>query len=220
MSLERINTILKEASGNSLDVYGTLYEECLKDEAHAPEFLRAILESLESVGTDDGESASISRETEKELKELYQSYLRKQVSDLTKRNDPTEVFYRQLWTSVLKSPAGPKTKEQGAVCLKILNEEIPLLPYYQATGLLRMSDADFSACVQKISPSIQETIHMLNRYFSQKTEKTSQIYRIMQSLSKEESIVYLALLLNLLQENYTRAGYEKARREREEKRDS
>lgn len=217
MSIDHIVKILEQASGNSLDVYAVLYQNCIQNEEDAPHILQTIFEYQETVGTDDGESSAVPAERERELHSQYRPFLLEQVKALTEQNDSPEIFYRHLWENVLCSTAGPRNQEEGAVCLKILNEEIPLLPYFQAVDPLQMSDEDFSAAVKDLAPRIQETIHMLNRRFGQKTEKTSQLCRIMKTLSDEEAAVYLAVLLNLLQENFTRAGYEKARREQEQK---
>lgn len=203
---EKLLKIIKEAQGNSLDIYYTLFEEYLKDDENPSELLRLIMEFPNEIGDDDGASKKISQQVENETIHQYKSYLFDTVKLLTKLNDTVKEFYEKLWYTVFSSPTSPKDSEQCAVMLKFLSEEIPMLPYYQAVDEILMENDEFSKRVHSLSPRIQEAIHMFNRHFLQKTVESSQIVRLSEDLSKEDACVYWASIMTIIKKSAYYAG--------------
>lgn len=203
---EKLLNIIKEAQGNSLDIYYVLFQEYLKDDENPSELLRLIMEFPNEIGEDDGASEKISQQVENEVIQQYKSYLFDTVKLLMKSNDTAKEFYEKLWYTVFSSPTSPKDSEQCAVILKFLSEEIPMLPYYQAVDEILMENDEFSKRVRNLSPRIQEAMHMLNRHFPQKTVESSQILRLSENLSKEDACVYWALVMNIIKKSAYYAG--------------
>lgn len=204
---------LKNAKGNSLDIYSDLYKRCVDNKENAPRILQEILEYPDEIGVDDNASRVVSKDHEDKFKKMYTQLLLDETEALVKENLPREEFYQKLWEKIFESDTAPDTDEKGAVCIKILNETVPWLPYYQAQGLIQMEDEEFGNRIQSITPCIQESIHMLNRRFEQKTEEASQFCRIIRSLDEKDATVYLATLLNILRKAYMEQGARKAAKE-------
>ena len=213
----KIINIIKNAQGNSLDVYSVLYEKCMNDKREAPQILKELLEYSEQVGVDDGTSQVVTKEREERFSKMYGKLLWDETEKLIKKNLSKEKFYQELWTMVFESEDAPDSREKGAVCMKILNEKLPFLPYYEAIDIVRMDDGEYEERIKKITPFIQESIHMLNRHFEQKTEEASQFCRIVRNLEKEDAAVYMASFLSILKKAYVADGYRRGEQESREK---
>lgn len=203
---DKLLKLLHEASGNSLDIYYVIFEEYLNNSDNPPELLRLILEFPDTIGHDDGASEKVSPQVEKDILQQYKSFLVKTVELLVNKNSPVDLFYKELWKATFCAPTSPKDTDQRAVTLKILNEDIPLLPYYQANDLVSMDSDDFAKELNTLKPQIQEAIHMLNRHFSQKTEESSQLLRLSNNLTRKEACIYWATLLSIIKESAYYAG--------------
>lgn len=200
---------LQEARGNSLDIYYVLCQEFLLKDEKPSTLLQLILEFPDKIGTDDGASRCVSIQVEAETTQQYKEFLNTTVALLIKPNDPIDLFYEKLWNSIFRSPTAPTEINQCAVVLKLLIEDIPQLPYYQANDLISMEDEEFSARVVTLKSRIREAVHMFNRHFPQKTEEVSQICRLGRNLSPEDESVYWATMLGLIQKSSFQAGYRK-----------
>jgi hypothetical protein len=205
----RIITFLREASGNAVDIFYDVYNEFLKESSAPHALLPIIFEFEGAIGTDDVECTKVLPE----IRETVKAQLL-EVKDIVKKlagnNDTPDVFYSKLWNEIFVSSALPHGSEQHAVILKMLNEDIALLPYYQAINLHSMENEEYKKVVDKIRPQILEAIHMLNRNFEQKTERTSQMFRIANTLSQEDAYVYWAAIIDMMEKNGYRVGYSRA----------
>lgn len=205
----RLVTFLREASGNAVDIFYDIYNEFLK-ESSAPHTLLPIIFEFEStIGTDDVECAKVLPEIRENV-EAQLLAVKDIVRKLAGNNDTPDVFYSKLWNEIFVSSALPHGSEQHAVLLKMLNEDVALLPYYQAIDLHSMGNEEYKKVVEKIRPQILEVIHMLNRNFEQKTERTSQMFRIASILSQEDAYVYWAAIIDILEKTSYRVGYSRA----------
>ena len=148
----------------------------------------------------------ISQQTVSETIKQYQSFLTSSVDLLIKQNLPLDSFYENLWKVVFCSPTSPKDVESCAIILKSLKSN-PALPYFQAIDLLEMDNKEFTSRLEKLRPHITEAIHMFNRHFPQKTQESSQICRLAQSLSFEDACVYWAAIINIIRKSAFTSGY-------------
>lgn len=203
---DKLLNLMQEAKGNSLDIYYVIYEEFLKNDESPSELLRDLLEFASHIGEDDGASEKVSDKVVRETTQNYENFLMETVALLAGFNDPVDEFYKKLWDSVFQSSTSPKKNDQCAVILKVLREDSPLLPYYQAIGLLPMEDSEFSERVKHLKPRIIEAIHMLNRHFPQGTEETSQLCRLAQDLSSEDACVYWTTIFDVVKKSAFHAG--------------
>ena len=213
---DRLLKIIQEAKGNSLDIYYVIYEEFLRNDETPSVLLPLIFEFSGTIGANDSASEKIPQQVEQEIIQKYEDYLIKTVNLLTSSNDQKDTFYEKLWNTVFCSPTSPQKTDECAVILKILNEDVPTLPYYQAIDLFHMENDDFLHRVTQLQPQIKEAVHMLNRHFTQRTEEISQICRLSKDLSKEDNYVYWATLIAIIQKNALRAGYIRGRTENQE----
>lgn len=205
----KLVAFLQEANGNALDIFYYIYDEFLKDSSAPQTLLPIIFEFEGTIGTDDVECVKVSPDILENVK-AHLTDIKNIVRQLAESNDSHDVFYSKLWNEIFVSSTLPHGNEQHAVILKMLNEDIALLPYYQAIDLYSMENEEYKEAVERIRPQIIETIHMLNRNFKQKTERASQMFRIANVLSQEDAYVYWAAIIDLTEKNSYRVGYSRA----------
>lgn len=210
---QRLQQVMQGAKGNSLDIYCVIYKEYFLDNENPGVLFRTLLEFPDKIGVNDGISENISSEEESATIQQYRTWLMDSIALLMKPNDPEELFYENLWQLVFCSPTSPKDVTQCAILLKFLNEEVPVLPYYQATQLLQMGDDEFSTRKEKLQSRIREAVHMLNRHFQQRTQEASQLYRLGADLESEDAIVYWSTIICIVQGSAFRAGADFAHNE-------
>lgn len=200
---------LQEAKGNVLDVFYDVYEQFLKGSQAPQSLLPVIFEFTEEIGTDEDESLKVSDTSQEEVEERLWE-IKDIVLKIAKENQAPDVFYTNLWNDIFASSVSSQNSEQCAVLLRMLNEDVPVLPYYQAFDLCRIEDGDFKASLQRVRSRIVESTHMLNRHFEQKTETISQLCRIANGLSKEDTYVYWATMISVIEKSSYRAGHARA----------
>ena len=200
---------LQEAKGNVLDIFYDVYEQFLKDSQSPQSLLPIIFEFAGEIGTDEDESLKVSDTSQEEVEERLWE-IKDIVLKIAKENQAPAVFYTNLWNDIFASSVSSQNSEQCAVLLRMLNEDVPVLPYYQAFDLCRIEDSDFKASLQRVRSRIVESTHMLNRHFEQKTETVSQLCRIANGLSKEDTYVYWATMISVIEKSSYRAGHARA----------
>ena len=200
---------LQEAKGNTLDVLYDVYERFLKDSENPQSLLPIIFEFTERIGSDEEESVKVLDIVREEVEEHF-SEINDTVAKIAKENQTPDIFYANLWEDIFVSSPLSYSSEQCAVLLRILNENVRVLPYFQAVNLCHMEDSEFKASFEKIRLRIVESTHMLNRHFEQKTEIASQLCRIAKDLSQEDTYVYWATMISLIERSSYRAGYSRA----------
>lgn len=200
---------LQEAKGNVLDIFYDAYEQFMKGSESPQSFLPVIFEFTEKIGSHDEESIKVSTTIQNEVEE-HLSDIKNIAIRIAKENYAPDVFYANLWNDVFISSSFSQSSEQCAVLLRMLNEDVPILPYYQALDLYCMEESEFKAALERVKQRVLESTHMLNRHFEQKTETISQLCRISKDLSQEDTYVYWATMINLIEKNNYRAGYTRA----------
>lgn len=201
--------LLQESEGSTLDVFYAVYEQFLKDSASPQTLLPIIFEFTERIGSDEEKSVKVSDVIQDEV-EQHLSEVRDIAIEIAKRNQAPDVFYANLWNDIFVSSSFSQSSGHCAVLLKLLNEDVSILPYYQAFDICRMEDNEFKASLERVKLRIVESTHMLNRHFEQKTETASQLCRIAKDLSQEDTYVYWAAMINLIEKSSYRAGYSRA----------
>ena len=215
MNKEKTNTecqlvqFLQDAKGNVLDIMYHVYEQFLKESKSPQSLLPIIFEFSEKIGSDEEKSAKVPDEVREEIEEHF-SEINDTATKIAKKNQTLDVFYANLWEDIFVSSPLSQSSERCAVLLKILNENVRVLPYFQAVDLCRMEDSKFKASFEKNRLRIVESTHMLNRHFDQKTEIASQLCRIAKDLSEEDTYVYWATMISLIERSSYRAGYSRA----------
>lgn len=148
---------------------------------------------------DDSEPSNISLTEIKEIEEKYTSLIVEISEVLAEENLEEDEYYKKLYDAIFLSNFLPRTKKTQATFLKILCENVRVVPYYQATNLVKLSNDEFATTFEKLKPHIIKAMHMLNRNFDTMTEVTSQIYQIEKSITDEqEKIVFLSFVFGFL----------------------
>ncbi len=204
----RINTILRETSSNVLDTYYTIYEEFLKGDKNAKDYLRIICEYPVSIRGDEGASQFVPPSVEEEIRGTYLDYLTNAVAVLVKSNYSPDEFYKTLFNMAFELTGICDSSEKSAALLKMLCRDVPEIPYYQVVDSVLIDKKEFTEHINSILPIVLEAFHMFQREFSQRTELTSQIYRLLQGLSKEDACIFLAVCFNMVEGMAYHAGKE------------
>ena len=120
---------------------------------------------------------------------------------LVRENLPVEEFYEKLYTQIFSSELFPDDEHVKTVLLRFLAGELPILPYFQASDLLSMTDKDYQAAAERVNDQVTQAVHMLNRNFSSRTEEASQLYRLATEIpSKEDQTMYWSIMVTILKE--------------------
>lgn len=196
----KVNNILMTAKGNKYDVYYTLCDEYITENDEPYVVLKQILEFSDKIGVDDdSEPSNISLTEIKGIEEKYTSLIVEISEVLAEENLEEDEYYKKLYDAIFLSNFLPRTKKTQATFLKILCENVRVVPYYQATNLVKLSNDEFATTFEKLKPHIIKAMHMLNRNFDTMTEVTSQIYQIEKSITDEqEKIVFLSFVFGFL----------------------
>ena len=215
MSKENKNTereliqFLNDAKDNVLDVFYDVYERFLKDSPSPQTLLPIIFEFQEEIGSQEEKSIKVLNVVQDEVVE-HLSEIKEIAAKLAKENQAPDIFYANLWKEIFVSSSLAESNEKCAVLLKLLNEDVLVLPYYQAFDLCSMEADEFKAAVERVKSRVVESTHMLNRHFEKKTETVSQLCRIAKDLSQEDTYVYWAMMISLIEKSSLRAGYSRA----------
>lgn len=201
--LSKITEILENAKGNPLDIYATLYREYLLVSENPSRILQQILQfDKHPVGSEDDDSPEVmSIEQEWDIKRNYYILARELVRVLARENLSVDEFYQKLHAQIFTSKLFPDNEYVKIVLLKLLGEELPILPYFQASELLPMTNEEYQAAAERVDSQVNQALHMLNRNFDSRTEEASQLYRLAaEILNKEDQIVYWSIVVTILKE--------------------
>lgn len=201
--IAKVDEILENAKGNPLDVYATLYREYILGSRNPSVVLQNILQFYaHPVGSEDDDSPEImSNEQERKIKRNYYRLAREIVWVLAMENLPVEEFYEKLYVQIFSSELFPDDEYVKIVLLKFLAEEIPILPYFQASNILSMTNENYQAALERVNDQVIQALHMLNRNFDSRTEEASQLCRLAGEISsKDDRIVYWSIVVSILKE--------------------
>lgn len=216
---DKLVKFLQDAKGNTLDIFYDVYEQFLKDSKSPQLLLPVIFEFVGRIGSHEENCVKVS-EIVQDAVAQHLSEIKDITTKIAKENQAPDVFYSNLWKDIFVSSSFSQSSEQCAVLLRMLYNDIPLLPYYQAFDLCQMEESEFKVSLERIRSRIIESTHMLNRHFNQKTETVSQLCRIAKDLSQEDTYVYWATMISLIEKSSHRAGYSRAVSEIKRKLDS
>lgn len=196
---KKAENIMKTAQGNTLDVYYTLYCECIRPNEKPWEVLEFILQSGLQTGTDDAPASIIKERDRDKIRQSYYKLLREIVRVQMNNDIPVEEFYKNIYEQVFHSTLFPKGDAERAVLLWLLAERIPEIPYYQAIDPLKLTNEEYREAVMRVFQELQQAAHMLNRSFGSRTEETSQLVRIADGIEdKTDQIVYWSAVISML----------------------
>lgn len=199
-NINRIQKILSNTTGNIVDVYITLYRQCISGQSEPHKSFQFILECAGNYDFQEDDAPILTTKIEiSKTGHYYYRLLCELVFALAKENLSPEAFYEKLYSYVFDSDVFPTDDEIRGILLYFLAEKIEGIPYYQAINLVEMTNQEYKDVLERIDSSIEKAIYMLNRGFASKTEEASQIFQIMSGIDDEkDKIVFLAAVIGLL----------------------
>ena len=163
----KVNNILMTAKGNKYDVYYTLCDEYITENDEPYVVLKQILEFSDKIGVDDdSEPSNISLTEIKGIEEKYTSLIVEISEVLAEENLEEDEYYKKLYDAIFLSNFLPRTKKTQATFLKILCENVRVVPYYQATNLVKLSNDEFATTFEKLKPHIIKAMHKSQLWYN------------------------------------------------------
>lgn len=203
MDRERLKNTLKKATGNTTDIYFTLYMDYFENGDKPVEALEMILEYPNEIGDQEDENpTSISYREECKLVAAFEEMITGVTNRIVEMNLTKIEFYEKLYDTIFKcnNELFPQSKEEKVIALKILSESVSAVPYYQILDTEKVSKEEFESGIDQLWDYIQEASHMLMyRQFSTTPEEAAQILRIADKISdKKDQVIFWTVLINTL----------------------
>lgn len=202
MNRESLVATLESASANATDVYLRLYEDYFVNGDEPEEALRIILEYPREIGdVDDSNPQGITRQEENRIADSLENVINGTVNRIADMNLTQREFYKSLYKTLFESDNGvfPQSKEEKAITLKILSEDVRAVPYYQVMEFDRISREEFNEEIDNLQTHLQEAYYMLNRQFPTTPAQAAEIVRIADTIEdRKQRIVFWTVIINSL----------------------
>lgn len=153
-------------------------------------------DDIESSGKSEADryfTATEIQKLERESGKLVEGIL----TNLLERKMTPENFYGELWKkAIAKNSILELEKERIYALYRIWIDG--RIPYFQLENDLKMTNEKYREVIEKNRVQIREAIFIMNSQFTQKTERSSLIVKVLDSCSTEEDkAVVLAQILNI-----------------------
>lgn len=151
------------------------------------------LRSLKDANEEDESIAQDLRWFEYRKGTLIAGILDSLISDGREEDD----FYCALWNEIQESRYFEQEKDKGYMLYEIWTDG--RIPYYKMPEGIQMKNEEFKEIIEKNLDQIKKIIFVLNSKYSQRTERSSLLIRILDSLETEEDkAVILAQILAVI----------------------
>lgn len=203
MDREKLKNTLKRASGNTTDIFFTLYTDYFENGDNPVEALRTILEYPDMIGDQEDENPShIIYKEECKLVAAFEEMITGVTNRIVELNLAKTDFYQKLYETIFQcdNEFFPHTKTEKVIALKILSESVSAVPYYQILETEKVSKEEFESGIDKLWDYIQEAGHMLmHRQFPTTPEEAAQVLRVADGISdRKDRIIFWTILINTL----------------------
>lgn len=198
-AVDKLTELLETAKGNSTDIYYTAYEEYIKNSKQPWRNLQKIIEYAYDVGTDDNNSKRIDNQKINDIVKKHGHFLSELVRYFITENVPEEEFYKKLYNIVFVSDTFPKEDDVRVILLQLLAKNIPGLPYFPLSNVMKMDDNEFREASKKMLPQLRKGMSVLNRGLETNTEAISQLWPISKELQTDrEKIIFFSAIVGLV----------------------
>lgn len=205
--IEQINDILDRSNGKTIETAAMVYQVIMKEEDRSTAF-QCFLEN--TINTDEAEYEEVSEGTEirgffnKEQVEILTrkcEHLTEGILDkIISKNLEPEDFYSELWKKGIEENAILETEEEKIYVLYRIWID-GRIPYFKLEEGIRMDGARFAEIVKAKEDDLKKMIFIYNSYFSQRTERSSQFIKILDSCrTEEEKAVIMAQILSFMEQ--------------------
>lgn len=193
-----LDELLENAKGGRLEIFAEVYGMICKQKRPGLA-LRRFLEKSDSlrkrkeVGEEDDSTALDFMRFEYKCGTLVEGILDKLMSDKMGEDD----FYCAVWNEIQESRYFVQKKEKVYAMYEIWTDG--RIPYYKMAEGIQMENEEFGEIIRKNLEQIKKIIFVLNSKFAQKTERSSLLIGILDSLETEEDkAVILAQILAII----------------------
>lgn len=202
---DKLTKLLEAAKGNSTDIYYTVYEDFIKNGEQPWHNLQKIIEYAYDVGTDDKNSKRIDNKKINDIVKKHGYFLSELVRYFIVENVSEEDFYKKIYNTVFISDIFPKEDDVRVVLLQLLAKNIPGLPYFPLSNVMKMDDNEFREASKKMLPQLRKGMSVLNRGLETNTETISQLWPISKELQNDrEKIIFFSAIVGLAFGNRTK----------------
>lgn len=192
---ERIVMFLQNAKGDKIDIAAVVYD-MLCQEKNVGDALRFFLEKADDIESSESKEVTVCL-TANEKQELNKNegLVANMISKLIDERLEPDAFYNELWKKVIQADDFFKERKERIYALYRIWRD-GRIPYYKLEEGLKMSNEKFHEIVREHRNEIEKAVFILNSDFSQKTERSSLLVRVLDSCkSEEERAVILAQIL-------------------------
>lgn len=202
MEVERLIETLERASGNTTDIYFSLYTDYIENESEAEEALKTILEYPKEIGDrKDKNPTNISYQEENRLIGIFEEMITGMTDRIVELNLAKDDFYKKLYSTIFHNndELFPQDKKEKVIALKILSERVDVVPYFPIIETEKVSKEEFRDGIEKLTKHIQEVMHMLQRQYATTPDEAAQLLRIGDGIeNKKDRIIFWTVLINAL----------------------
>lgn len=202
MEVERLIETLERASGNTTDIYFSLYTDYIENESEAVEALKTILEYPKEIGDrKDKNPTNISYQEENRLIGIFEEMITGMTDRIVELNLAKDNFYKKLYSTIFHNndELFPQDKKEKVIALKILSERVDVVPYFPIIETEKVSKEEFRDGIEKLTKHIQEVMHMLQRQYATTPDEAAQLLRIGDGIeNKKDRIIFWTVLINAL----------------------
>lgn len=197
---ERLKELLGHIKGQNIDIAAAVYSLIQQEEDKAAAF-GYFLENADDIES-SGENEAISFCTAAEEQKLSRAcgqLVMGILDNIIEKNLDEEAFYRELWDrGIEQSTNFLEDKEKIYALYRFWMDG--RIPYFKLEQGCHMSNEDFGAITAAKMEDIKKAIFILNSKFSQRTERSSLLVKILGSCGTEdEKTVLMAHILSLIE---------------------
>lgn len=193
---KQLTEFLSHAKGEKIDIAAAVYYLIVKEENRAAAF-RFFLENAGMIDSSEEKDVQ-SVFTASEEQKLFNSCNKLAVGildNVIEEDLDEDTFYCELWRRGIEENSTLSQEKQKIYALYRIWMD-GRIPYFKLARGLRMSNERFTEITEANMENIRKIIFVLNSKFSQRTERSSQLLRILDSCATEEDrAVLLAHIL-------------------------
>lgn len=205
-----LDAFLENARGGRIEIFAEVYG-MIRKQKQPGLALRCFLEKADSLRKQkevieaDDFAALDFMQFEYRCGTLVEGILDKLMSDRMDEDD----FYCAVWNEIQESRYFVQEKEKVYAMYEIWTDG--RIPYYKMAEGIQMENEKFGEIIRKNIEQIKKIIFVLNSKFAQKTERSSLLIEILDSLETEEDkAVILAQILAIIDKRAYLRGVHKA----------
>lgn len=200
---ESILNFLGQYTGSGPDMIARAYKMIRQEKDQAAAF-RFFLENANHIQKSGKEVEAYFTATELQKLALQCDQLAAGLMDhLIGQNLDADTFYSELWHRGVDADTNfPEEKEKIYAMYRFWMDG--RIPYFQLEEGMHMSEEKFSQIIEEKEKDIKKAVFILNCRYSQKTERSSLLMKVLDSCrTEEEKAVLLAQILSAIEHRTT-----------------